>query len=104
MENDQNKEVLNKEAFVWWAIIIAIIVWVIMNHPMLIFALVAFVGLWYYFKDSQRKPADIDEKEEEIEEMEPDFTAGDEKTDSFYSGISEGSSISGKDSRSHKVN
>ena len=94
MENDQKKK---RSDFVCWLIFVAFIVWVIMQHPILIFGLVAFVGIWYYFKDSERKSADIDEKEEIIEEIEPDFVVAGEKTDSFYSGVSENSSINSKD-------
>lgn len=94
MENNQKKKMSD---FICWLFLIVVIVWVIMEHPMLIFGLVGLIGIWYYFRYSSPKSEDIHEKEEIIEEIELDFVAGEEKTDSFYSGISEGSSINGKD-------
>jgi len=84
MEDTQKKK---RSDFICWLALVVLIVWAIMQHPMIIFGVIAFIGLWYYFRNSQRKSADIEEKE-------PDFTVADEKTDSFYSGISGGSSIS----------
>ena len=93
MEDTQKKK---RSDFVCWLALIVLIVFGIMKHPMIIFGVAAFVGLWYYFKSSSPKSADIDEKEEVVEEKEPDFTVAGEKTDSFYSGISESSSIDKK--------
>lgn len=87
MEDVQKKQISD---FICWLALVVLIVWAIMQHPMIIFGVVAFAGLWCHFKSSQRKSADIEEKE-------PDFTVAGEKTDSFYSGISEDSPINGSD-------
>jgi hypothetical protein len=81
-----------KSDFVCWLVLIILIVFGIMQHPMIIFGVIAFVGLWYYFKRSPQKSADTDNV---AEEKEPDFVAAGEKTDSFYSGISEEPSMDG---------
>lgn len=99
MGNDQKKQVSDKESFVLWVIFVAIITWAIMNHPMLIFALVASGGIWYHFKHSSPKSPGRAEVEKEHEEYleEADSIAAEKKTDSFYSGISESPSIDDKD-------
>ena len=107
MEDAQKKK---KSDFVCWLALIVLIVWAIIQHPMLIFGVIAFIGLWYDFKGSSPKSPGTNEKEETAEEEDPnfnraapksdekegDFVVAGEKTDSFYSGISESSSIDKK--------
>jgi len=94
MEDTQKKKISN---FMWWLALIVIICWLISNSPIILFELAILGGIWLYLSKSSRKSADINEKEEVVEEKEPDFVVAGEKTDSFYSGISENSSINGKD-------
>ena len=90
MEDTQKKKISN---FMWWLALIVIICWLISNSPIILFELAILGGIWLYLSKSSRKSADINEKEEVVEEKEPDFVVAGEKTDSFYSGISVGSSI-----------
>lgn len=109
MANDKSKRLTKKQAnSVWWFIFILVVISIIMKC-ILAFELAVFLGICVIFAGPYMKSADtngkkeaaeeheryIAEVEEIVEEKEPDFVAGSEKTDSFYSGISKGSSIDG---------
>lgn len=98
MEADKRKKISD---FMWWLIIVSIIAWVISTCPMLIFGLAIILGIWYYCGLSPQKSADTNEKKEVVEEMEVNSTTAEEKTENFsnksnnfYSGISEGTKFS----------
>ena len=109
MEDNKRKKVSD---FMWWLIIVSIIAWGISQHPGYCLGLAIIIGIFYYCSRPTIKSADTNEKEEEteeptsglpggpaidpdnppdkeIEEIKPDFTIAGEKTDSFYSGVSE---------------
>ncbi len=124
-----------KKDLLWWAVLVAIILWVVFKWPMFVFGIAIFFGVYKWLSFSPPKPAKTDEEEiidlvdlvdgeeEAIKEHEEylsevnsikekkdnfnpappksdrkegDFVAESEKIDSFYSGISEGSSINDK--------
>ena len=90
MKADKRKKMSD---FMWWLILVALIAWAISTRPGFIFGLAFFGAIAFYCYHSPAKSANTNEKEEIVEEKKPNFIAGDEKTDSFYSGISEKLSI-----------
>lgn len=99
MENSRKKKISD---FMWWVILVVIIAWAIMTWPMFTFGLALIGAILFYCYHSPPESADTNERAEIVEEKESDFAAGEEKIadpphkfDSFYSGISAGSSIDG---------
>jgi len=101
--NEKKKKELN---FIWWLIIVVSIAFAITTWPMFVFGLAIIVGICYWLIHSPPESAKINKKEEEIKETEAFFAdtikemkENRSKTDSFYSGISKGSSIDGKEEK-----
>ena len=68
----ENKE--KKKDILWWAVLVAIILWVVFKWPMFVFGIAIFVGIWKWLGLSD----DLRSKSEDIEEKDDDSTAGDE--------------------------
>jgi len=111
MENEQSTKKQHKS--IWWFIFILVVISIIMKC-IIAFELAVFLAVCIIFAGPYIKSAGTDKEEiidlvdvveeepnfnyaaSKSDEKEGDFVVGGEKIDSFYSGISEGSSTNRK--------